>query len=352
MRHTAGFLIVSRRLDRHELVAVNAELRAELERLRRELERLRVENDIFHEAAQPLVHQAPAHKRFTFIHRLRDRFTVKRLCRILVTDRGNYYLWARTEARRQARAEGERELLELIVETHAAHPAYGAERITRELKRQGVQVGRRRVARLMREQRIAGITRHKRRNLTKSDQGAAVVPDLVRREFTAPMPGLKLVGDITCFPTGEGRLYLATVLDLCSKELIGYAIAPHMRASLAVEAITGAYRVGLVAGNAIMHTDHGSQYHSRTYRNALRRCDIRQSTSRTGSCLDGAAAESFFATIKAEIGVDFWADRSSARHDIEKWIKFYNERRLHSALDYRTPTESRRAWQKRMATAA
>jgi transposase InsO family protein len=242
-----------------QLAAVNAELRAELRRLRRERERLRVENDALREAARPLVYQAPAHERFAFIHRLRGRFTVKRLCRILVTDRRNYYLWTRAQDRRQARAKQERELLELIVEIHTAHPPYGAERITRELKRQGFEVGRRRVARLMREHGIAGITRRKRRNLTKPDKDAAAVPDLVRRDFTAPMPGLKLTGDITCFATGEGWLYLATVLDLCSKELIGYALAPHMRASLAVEAITAAHRTGLMAGNAVMHTDRGGQ---------------------------------------------------------------------------------------------
>ena len=111
----------------------------------------------------------------------------------------------------------------------------------------------------MREHGLAGITRRKRRNLTKPDPAAAAVPDLIRREFTAPMPGLKLIGDINCFPTGEGWLYLATVLDLCSRELIGYKIAPHMRARLAIEAITMAHRAGLVAGNAIMHTDRGSQ---------------------------------------------------------------------------------------------
>jgi transposase InsO family protein len=129
-------------------------------------------------------------------------------------------------------------------------------------------------------------------------------------------------------------------------------MAPHMRASPVVEAITAAHRAGLVAGNAIMHADRGSPYHSGTCRNVLRRLEIRQSTSRTGSCLDGAAAESFFATIKAEIGVGFWPDRASARRDIEDWIKAYNERRLHSALDYRTPAEARRAWQERIAMAA
>jgi putative transposase len=176
---------------------VNADLRAEVRRLHHQLERLRVENAVLREAAEPLIHRASAHERFAFIHRLRDRFTLKRLCRILVTDRSNYYSWTRAQERRDERERGEREFSQLIVEIHTAHPAHGAEQITRELKRQGFEIGRRRVARLMREQGIAGITRRKRRNLTKPDQDAAAVPDLIRRQFTAPMPGLKLVGDIS-----------------------------------------------------------------------------------------------------------------------------------------------------------
>jgi transposase InsO family protein len=204
----------------------------------------------------------------------------------------------------------------------------------------------------MRENGIAGVTRRKRRNLTRPDCGAAAIPDLIRRDFTAPVPGLKLIDDISCFPTSEGWLYLATVLDLCSKELIGYALAPHMRAGLAVEAITAAHRTGLVAGNAIINMDRGGQYHARAYRNALRRLEIRQSTSRTGSCLDGAAAVSFFVTAKTEIGIDARPDRATARRDIENWIKSYNERRLHSSLGYEPPTAARISWQQRMSTAA
>ena len=125
-----------------------------------------------------------------------------------------------------------------------------------------------------------------------------------------------------------------------------------MRSSLAVEAITAAHRTGLVAGNAIMHTDRGSQYHANVYRNALKRLEIRQGTSRTGWCLDGAAAESFLATIKAEIGSASWPDRARTRRDIENWIKSYNERRLHSSPGYRTPVEASTSWQERMSTAA
>jgi putative transposase len=293
-----------RSAHRESGIAISS-LQAELRRCRRELERLRVEDEILREAAEPC---APARERFTFVQRLRDRFSVKRLG----TDPGSFYAWVRAQARRDERAYDEQELAVLIVEVHTAHPAYRVERITRELQRQGVEVGRRAVTRLMRANGIAGITRRRRRDLTKPDKGAATVPDLIRREFTAPMPGLKLIGDISCFPTGEDRLHLATVLDLCSKELIGHAIAPHMRAELAVDAITAAHRTGLAAENAIIHTDRGPQYHSKTYRNALRRLETRQNTSHTDSGLDDATAESFFATIKAEIGIATWTYRAAA----------------------------------------
>jgi putative transposase len=269
---------------------------------------------------------------------------------VQVTDGANYHASVRSCRKPRRREYDERRLTELNSE---AHSAYGVLRVTRELRRQGIPVGRRIVARLMREHGISGITRRKRHNLTKPDVGAATVPDLIRREFTAPMPGLELVGDISCFPTSEGWLHLAVTVDLCSKEAIGHATAPHMRASLAVEAISAAYRTGLVAGNAITHTDRGGQYHSRVYKAVLRRLDIRQSTpAGTGSCLDSAAAESFFAMIKAEIGVDSWPDRATARRDIENWIIDYNQRRLHSALGYETPIAKRISWQERMARAA
>jgi putative transposase len=335
--------------SRRHLAAALAQAQEDLRRSRRETGALRQENEVLRDAAEPLIHQAAARERFVFIHARRHRFGLKLLCRVLVADRGNYHAWVRTLDRRRDRERTDHQLVQLILEVHTTHPAYGVPRVTRELQRQGVAVGWRVVTRLMRENGIYGITRRKRRNLTKPDATAAAVPDLIRRNFSAPMPGLKTIGDISCFATKEGWIYLATVLDLCSRELIGYAIAPHMRASLAVNAITAAHRSGLLAGNAIMHTDRGSQYHARAYRSTLQRLDIRQSTGRTGSCLDGGAAEAFFATIKAEIGTDTWPDRASARRDIQVWIKTYNERRLHSSIGYRTPTEIRTAWQHRMS---
>jgi len=244
-----------RRPSRDDLAVALARAREELRRSRRENRNLRRENQVLRGAAEPLIHDAPARERFTFIHERRDRFSAKLLCRVLVTDGANYRAWVRSLRKRSDRQHDERRLTALIFEVHATHPAYGVLRITCELQRRGVPVGRRVVARLMRENGIAAVTRRRRRNLTRPDAGAAVLPDLIRREFTAPIPGLKLIGDISCFATNGGWLYLAAVVDLCSRDVIGYALAPHMGAGLAADAINAAHRTGLVAGNAIMHTD-------------------------------------------------------------------------------------------------
>ncbi|HWG27789.1 IS3 family transposase [Actinospica sp.] len=147
------------------------------------------------ERAAPLICGALARERFAFIEACRGRFSVKLLCRVLVTDRGSYYAWVRAGHKRREGEYDDRRLTALILEVHTARPAYAVPRVTRELQRQGVPVGRRIV------------TRCRRRKLTKADAGAAKVPDLIRRQFTAPMPGLKVIGDTSCFRTGEGWLY-------------------------------------------------------------------------------------------------------------------------------------------------
>ena len=174
----------------------------------RELQTLREEADVLREAAETLIHHAPARERFTFIHELRDRFPARRICRIIATDHSSHFARARAEKTRTARKPDDEQLLHLITEAHTAHPAYGAERITRELKPHRTDVGRRRVAQITRENGIAGITGRKRRKLTSPDKGAAAIPDLLQRQFTAPLPGLKLTGDISCFRTSEGWIYL------------------------------------------------------------------------------------------------------------------------------------------------
>ncbi|MFE4960756.1 IS3 family transposase [Streptomyces sp. NPDC056653] len=179
--------------------------------------------------------------------------------------------------------------------------------------------------RIMRERGIAGVTRRKRRSLTRPAKRAVPAADLIGRDFTADAPGRKLVGDITYIPTDEGWLYLATWLDLATREIVGYSMADHHRASLVVDALTMAAGRGRVQPSCIAHSDRGSEYTSDELRREIRRLGLRQRMGRTGSCYDNAAAESFFALLKEEIGTRYWPDRTTARAEIFTFIEtFYN----------------------------
>ncbi|MFJ5305655.1 IS3 family transposase [Streptomyces sp. NPDC088350] len=292
--------------------------------------------------------------RFRFVDEHRDAHGVKRMCDVLGWDRSGYYTWHKNKETRQQRADEEEELARQIREIHTdSRGAYGALRITRSLRGQGHVVNRKRVARVMRERQISGITRGKSRSLTKPDRMAPPAPDLIQRDFTAPMPGLKLVGDITCLPTAEGWLYLATVIDLCTREVVGWSMADHMRTQLVDDAIRMAHAGGHTAGNAIFHTDRGSQYTSVQFRETLAELDVRQSTGRTGSCFDNAAAESFFAVLKSEIGTTAWPTRMQARQDVFGWIaQYYNRERIHSTIGYLTPHQARTLYRQRLDLAA
>ena len=292
--------------------------------------------------------------RFRFVDEHRGAYGVKRICRVLEIDRSSYYDHLARAGAREARTLAEDELAAEIAAIHAAsNGAYGAIRVTRELRARGQVVNKKRVARIMKERGIAGITRRKRKSLTKADKKAPAAPDLIRRDFTAVMPGIRLVGDIIYLPTSEGRLYLATVIDLCTREVVGWSMADHMRAGLVIDAVRMAHAAGRVEGNAIFHSDRGSQYASKEFRDELTRLDMRQSAGRTGSCFDSAAAESFFAVLKSEIGVRKWASRALARSQVFRWIAgYYNRRRLHSTIDYLTPVQARVRYGRPVALAA
>ncbi|WP_121717494.1 IS3 family transposase [Streptomyces sp. E5N91] len=292
--------------------------------------------------------------RFRFVDEHRRAHGVKRMCDVLGWDRSGYYTWHKNKEVREEKAGVEEELAHRIREIHTdSKGAYGALRITRELRRRGQVVNRKRVARIMRERQIVGITRRKSRSLAKQDRAAAPAPDLILRDFTAPMPGLEPVGDITCLPTAEGWLYLATVIDLCTREVVGWSMADHMRTQLVEDAIRMAHAGGHTAGNAIFHSDRGSQYTSRQFHAALAELDIRQSVGRTASCFDNATAESFFAVLKAEIGTTVWETRVQARQDVFRWIaEHYNRERIHSTIGYITPYEARTRYRQRLGLAA
>src|SRR4051794_794980 len=233
--------------------------------------------------------------RYRFISEHHATYGVTRLCRVLAVGRWQgYYEWLAAQPARQRRARAEDELAAEIRAIHTEHKgAYGVPRVTDELRRRGRRVNRKRVERVMRERHIVGITRRRRRSLTKPDATAAPAPDLIGRDFTAPAPGQRLVGDITYLPTGEGWLYLATTIDLHTREVVGHAMAAHMRAELVCDAVTLAHRRGLVAPQAIFHSDRGSQYTSTEFRTTLTRLNMRPSMGRVGSCYDNAVAESF-----------------------------------------------------------
>jgi transposase InsO family protein len=205
--------------------------------------------------------------RYRFISEYAGVYGVARLCRVLaVKRRQGYYEWLAAAPARQARADDDEQLAQLIRQIQAEHPGYGSPRITAELRRRGLRINRKRVERVMRERGLAGITRRRRRSLTKQDTRAAPAPDLIRRDFTAVAPGMRLVGDITYLPTAEGWLYLATTIDLFNREVVGHAMATHIRAELVCDAVELAHRRGLVRSNAIFHSDRGSQYTSKDLR--------------------------------------------------------------------------------------
>jgi putative transposase len=220
---------------------------------------------------------------------------------------------------------------------------YGYRRIHAELARAGEHVGDELVRQLMRELGLVPVQPRPYRATTVRGHQQPDTADLVARDFTADRPGTKLVGDITYIPTWQGWLYLATVIDCFNKEVIGYAMADHMRTELVTDALTMAAANHNLEPGCIMHSDRGTQYTSTEYLAALDSLGLRHSLGRTGVCWDNALAESFFASLKNErVHHMVYPTRKKAAEDIARYIELhYNRRRIHSALGYRTPHEVR-----------
>ncbi|MEU6260987.1 IS3 family transposase [Streptomyces sp. NPDC047043] len=231
-----------------------------------------------------------------------------------------------------------------ITEAHAkSRGTYGAPRIHAVLKREGAVCGRRRVARLIRAAGLEGRHRRRRHLTTVPDPRAASRPDLLVRDFAPDPDGLdtRWCGDITYVPTEEGWLCLATVIDIASRRVIGWATADHLRTELVADALTAACRQRRPARPVIFHSDRGCQYTSRELASLAAELNVRLSVGRTGQCWDNALAESFFATIKRELlDTRTWSSRAAARTAIFEFIEgWYNLHRLHSSLGYRSPAE-------------
>lgn len=276
-------------------------------------------------------------------------FPVTAACEAHGVSTSGYYDWCQREAAGpSAREVADAHLVELMREIHAAGDgAYGVPRMWRELRRAGLVVNKKKVHRLMRKAGLAGRCYRRAVRTTFPGPDGYEIPDLVGRRFAAGAPDLAWVQDITYIPTGEGWLFLASVLDLGSRRLVGYSMADHMRTELVLDALTMAVaaRGGkeAVAG-VIAHADRGSQYTSNDYLEFCQAAQLRPSVGRTGVCWDNAVAESFWASLKREciLGRSF-ATRAEARRAIFRWINWYNTSRIHTTLGGIPPIE----WEQR-----
>uniref|UniRef100_A0A5Q5BT69 Integrase, catalytic region n=2 Tax=unclassified Mycobacterium TaxID=2642494 RepID=A0A5Q5BT69_MYCSS len=281
--------------------------------------------------------------RFQFVADHRDTFEVKWLCAVVEVARSSFYAWLAAADGRAARRAAD-EVLEARIRTvHDTDNTYGAPRITAELNDGAPpdeRVNHKRVARVMRTAGIAGYRRRRRVKTTQSDPANQKVPDLLKRDFTAAQVNTRYVGDITYLPLATGgNLYLATVIDCCSRRVTGWAIADHMRTELVADALSAATALrGSMAG-AVFHTDHGSQYTSRDFATLCGEMGVIQSMGGVGSSADNALAESFNGTLKREVLQDraCWPDAATCRREVFRWLTRYNTQRRHSHCRYSSP---------------
>ncbi|MCK8438525.1 IS3 family transposase [Streptomyces sp. D2-8] len=316
-------------------------LEAENAALRKKVRELEEEREILRKAAKYFGRGDALVNRFQFVADHQRRYGVKRLCTIVGIARSSFYYWRRTAADRAVRQAADARLAARIRAVHReSDGTYGVPRITAELREAGERVNHKRIARLMRAAGLAGVRLRRRHRTTVADPAAAKAPDLIGRDFTAREPNTKYVGDITYLPLDGGKfLYLATVIDLASRRLAGWAIADHMRTGLVIDALSAAERTRGSLSGAVIHTDHGAQYTSRAFADACRQTGVRQSMSAIGSSADNALAESFNATFKRETlqGRKHWSSEREARLDAFRWLHRYNTRRRHSHLGQRSP---------------
>ena len=279
--------------------------------------------------------------KFQFIEAHRDEFPVTRMCKVLGVSASGYYAW-------RGRPESQRErdnqvLLDHIKAVHAAsRKTYGSPRVHAKLNKQGIHCNKKRVERLMRMHHIRGKRRGRRRvKTTDSAHNLPVAPNLLNRQFEADAPNRKWVTDITYIPTDQGWLYLAAIVDLFSRRVVGWSMASTMHGSLVRNALRMALAGRRPQAGLLHHSDQGSQYASFVYQSLLGDQQMVVSMSRTANCYDNAAMESFFATLKCELVHErHYRTRAEARQDIFEYIEvFYNRQRLHSSLGYLSPEE-------------
>jgi putative transposase len=273
-----------------------------------------------------------------FVEREKAHHSVRALCRVLGVSPSGYWAW-----RKRGPSPRERADAQLSAHIRAIHQqsrgTYGAPRIHAELAASGTGCGRKRVARLMRHAGLIGGHHRHRFTTTRRDATAEAVPDLVQRAFSAPAPDRLWVADLTQVPTAAGVLYLAVVLDVFSRRVVGWSMADHMRTELVLNALEMALTRRRPLPGLVHHSDHGSQYTAAAFAHRCRAAQIRQSMGSVGDCYDNAVAESFFATLKGDLlSNQPFRSHAEARTALFSYLEiFYNRQRRHSALGYLTP---------------
>ena len=291
--------------------------------------------------------------RFAFIHAEKAHHRIGTLCRVLQVSKSGYYAHVRRKPSRRKREDAA--LKVRITAIHGqSQGTYGSPRVYQQLRHERFEVGRDRVARLMRELQVHGAPQRRYRRTTDSDHDAPVAPNLLQRDFEARGPDQRWVTDITYVWTRQSWMYLAVVMDLFSRRIVGWAIRPHLQAELALGALRMALGRRLPEPGLIHHSDRGVQYAAHVYQNVLYQHGIVCSMSRKADCWDNAVVESFFARLKTELlNRQSWQTirelKDAVTHYIEGW---YNPRRLHSSLGYLSPNQFEQRYFSNQAQAA
>jgi transposase InsO family protein len=280
---------------------------------------------------------------------MRKQYPVSIACEVLEVSASGYFTWARQHKAKRTGSPGRYSDEALLTHMRAIHAEvkqeYGWPRVHKELLARGIRVGKERVRRLMKQHGIRAKTKRKFVVTTDSKHNLPVAPDLVQRKFNPEAPNQIWSGDITYIATDEGWVYLAAVIDLFSRQVVGWSMKDHMQTSLVKDALTMARFRRRPAAGLIFHSDRGSQYCSYEFQNALKGWDMRSSMSRKGNCWDNAPTESFWGRLKTAClyGKKF-ATRQEAMDAVLDWMAFYNHRRLHSTLGYLSPMQFEQRW--------
>ena len=281
--------------------------------------------------------------KYAGIEEHRDRFSITRMCRLLGVSRTGYCQW-------RGRAPSTRAIANSVLDVQVAaihagsRRSYGRNRILRELRKQGHTLGHERICKSLQRQKLRPVYRRAYRVTTDSNHTHAVAPNVLSRRFDGWPINRAWVGDLTYIATGEGWLYLAAIMDLGSRRIVGWSMGERIKADLVCQALKSAYWRRKPAAGLIMHTDRGSQYASDEHRKLIGDYAMVQSMCRKANCWDNAAMESFFKTLKVErVDQVRYETRAQARIDLVDWIEgFYNTRRIHSSIDFQVPNQLER----------